>query len=358
MTRQKPSIMRLPTRLALAAAFAVPTLPALTAAAQDAQPDGQVTTVIKRDKPSTFAQPALEGYDFQAVFKRVDGSTVSLRREMDASFKVFQDAIAEAEKLIDEGKTQEAVEKCVVAINGVLQVRDDVLDPMWDAQGYLQEQVAFVRNRLGQALEADPQPSRTGEPREDQLDRQNEAVLDVLALKIRDEKDPTRRKKLVMQYQTLREIGKVRQIAKRLSPDQRRVWASVLKVLDNVSLSHQQVILNTELLFVQFEATAQRLDDNLTLMETMKGARELLGLVNNAGASEGALAQFATDMTNLQQQLDAFNRQTESIVLDENGDLNTALQDVEEKINGPQSALEDPIDDELARRLDRLENPE
>ncbi len=335
---------------------AEPTPPARTLegpprTARAADPDAP-PVIERQGDAQPFAQPSLVGYDFRTVFDRMDTSVSGLRREMGSSFQVFTETIDEAEALLDEGKTEQAVQKCVTAINGVLKVRDDVLTPMWEAQSYLQGQIGYVRTRLGHALEAgDALPQGEG------LDRQSETLLNNLATSIRDERDPVRRQRLVMHYTTLRDIAKVRAMAKQLSPNQRKLWANVLRVLDEVSLSHQQVILSTELLFVQFEVTSQRLGDNLTLMETINGARDLLGMVNSAGSGEGALAAFAQDMQGLQTKLGDFNATIESTIGDQMGELDDALDQVDAQTRRPvvQPGETADLDDELARRIGNLD---
>ncbi|MEM7682191.1 MAG: hypothetical protein AAF288_09570 [Planctomycetota bacterium] len=311
--------------------------------------------VIRRGG-ATGDQPALEGYDFQQVFTQMRSSVNPLQREMNSSFRVFGESVERAEKLLEEGKTEEALEEYTTAIEGVLRVRDDVLDPMWEAQGYLGEQTSYVRGRLGEAIEAGDADQGEGENAEGPAER-SERMLDMLARQVAAEKDPVRQKRLVMQYKTLREIARVRSMSRKLTPNQRKLWDNVLRVLDEVSLAHQQVILNTELLFVRFEAAGQSLNDNLTLMETMRGAKDLLGLVDQAGGEAGAMAQFGEELNSMQSRLDRFNGNIEAALDDSITDLEGAIDAVAgpDALDRAPAGVEDLGDDELSRRIREIE---
>ena len=75
-----------------------------------------------------------DGYDFGQVVATMETSVNPLQREMDLSFRVFVDSVHDAEKMLDEGRTQEAVQKASSAIQSVLAVREQVLAPMWSGQ--------------------------------------------------------------------------------------------------------------------------------------------------------------------------------------------------------------------------------
>ncbi|MEM9295142.1 MAG: hypothetical protein AAGA57_05000 [Planctomycetota bacterium] len=310
--------------------------------------------VIRRNSSATGDQTALEGYNFQQVFTQMRSSVNPLQREMNSSFKDFGEAVERAEKLLEDGKTEEALEEYTVAIENVLRVRDDVLDPMWEAQGYLGEQTSYVRGRLGEAIEAG---DNAGDDEAEDPAQRSERMLDMIARQVAAEKDPVRQKRLVMQYRTLREIARVRQASQRLTPNQRKLWDNVLRVLDEVSLAHQQVILNTELLFVRFEAAGQSLNDNLTLMETMRGAKDLLGLVDQAGGEAGAMAQFGDELSSMQNRLDRFNGNIEAALDDSITDLEGAIDAVAgpDALDRGPAAVEDLGDDELTRRIREIE---
>ena len=107
---------------------------------------------IGQSRPARRETADFDGYDFGHVVEAMETSVNPLQREMDRSFRVFVDSVRDAEQLLDEGRTQEAVQKAAAVIEGVLAVRDVVLDPMWRGQEALAEQIAGVRARLAHAV--------------------------------------------------------------------------------------------------------------------------------------------------------------------------------------------------------------
>jgi len=246
------------------------------------------------------------GYDFGQVVATMETSVNPLQREMDQSFRIFGETIEEAERLLDEGETHEAVQKASAALDVVLAARDRVLNPMWDGQQVLGEQIALARARLAAAVQA------SAKGKEPALDRPTEKTLDALARRISAETDSLRKKRLVAHYRTVRNLARIRAMAVQLSPDQRKMWMSVLNVLDEAALAHQRVMMGSEVLFAQFEATSSNLKSYLSLMDTVDGASRLIRMVRGAGDQAGGMAGFAESMGELQQRLAGFNQSVES----------------------------------------------
>ena len=71
------------------------------------------------------------GYDFAQVVLKVETSVSPLQKVMAGSLKVFAESVDQAQVLIEQGKSKEAIQKCSVAMDTVLKSRDRVLDPMW-----------------------------------------------------------------------------------------------------------------------------------------------------------------------------------------------------------------------------------
>ena len=134
---------------------------------------------------------SFDGYAFGHVVEATATSVNPLQREVDRSFRVFVDSVQEAERLLDEGRTQEAVQMAAAAIDSVLAVRDTVLDPMWEGQEALAEQIAGVRERLAYAVQAAAENGPV------QLDQQTDAMLDAIAQRISSEQDPLRQNRVV-----------------------------------------------------------------------------------------------------------------------------------------------------------------
>ena len=82
-----------------------------------------------------------------------------------------------------------------------------------------------VRTRLAQAVEAAAESGPV------KLDDQTETTLDAIARRIADEQDPLRKKRLVAHYRTVRNLARIKAMSVELSPDQRKMWLSVLQVL-------------------------------------------------------------------------------------------------------------------------------
>lgn len=303
-----------------------------------------------QDKPATAGdEPQFEGYDFAQVVETMEASVNPLQREMDRTFQVFVTGVQEAEELLDEGKTQEAVQKAAVAIDTVLAVREEVLQPMWEGQIALAEQVARVRARLAQAVEA---AAKSGPVK---LDDQTELTLDAIANRIAAEDDPLRKKRLVAHYRTIRNLARIKAMSVELSPDQRKMWLSVLQVLDEAAVAHQQVMMGTEVLFAQFEATAANLRAYVSLMETVDGASQLMQIVRGVDDHSAGMASFADSMNELQQRLAGFNESVEHALQGRMVELEAQIDAIEPmSSDGASPVMIADEDGELAARIARL----
>lgn len=268
-----------------------------------AQPKPQTQPASPPDRSSPAASSGtFEGFDFGQVVEAMESSVSPLQNEMDRSFKLFTDRIQQAAVELDTGQVNEAVQTALAAIDGVLQVRDTVLNPMWDGQRSLTEQTGLVRLRLARAVGIKDSDSASVE-----LDPQSDATLDNIAGRIEAETDPTRRMRLTAHYRTVRNLARIKAIAQRLSPNQRQLWMNVLQVLDEAALAHQQVLMGTEVLFAQLSATSVNLKEYLSLMTTVQGASELLSVVRGAQENGDGLSGFVVSMNELQDRLGAFN---------------------------------------------------
>lgn len=254
------------------------------------------------------ARPVLDGYDFGQVVDTMEASVTPLQEEMDRSFAVLIERMGDAERLLEEGRTLEAMEEASAAIDGVLAVRDKVLEPMWEGQEALMEQTGAARNRLARAMAAVEAEQQPGESEQEQ---QTEQVLDSIASRIAAESDPNRRKRLTAHYRTVRNLANVKKITDQLSPDQRKLWVNVLSVLDDAGLAHQQVLMGSEVLFSQFEATSANLREFMRLHRTVDGASELIEMVRGMQQDGSGFAGFVTNMSDLQNRLAGFNTSME-----------------------------------------------
>lgn len=291
------------------------------------------------------------GYDFEQVVLKVETSVSPLQKEMTGSLKVFSESVDQAQKLIEQGKSKEAIQKCSVAMETVLKSRDRVLEPMWKGQDYLNDQIGKVRGRLAVAVEAAGGDSKV------KLDKKTEKLLDGIAGRISKEADPLRKKRLVAHYRTIRQLSKIKQMANQLSPNQRKLWRNVLGVLENTALTHQQVLMGTEVLFAQFEATTENLKEYEGLIDTVEGASRLLGVVKGLGESGQGLAQFSKNMTELQKRMSGFNTQLEGVLEEKMIDLEAQSEAISSSIDvGSESGvMSASADDELNARLKKFE---
>jgi hypothetical protein len=274
-----------------------------------------------------------------------------LQQELTTSFAAFVESVEQAETLLEQGQPREAVALALAAIDGVLEGREAVLGPMWEGQAFLNEQTSQVRRRLGVALEAQGDGQNA-----QQLGEQAEQVLDGLARQIETETDPVRRHRLVMHYQTVRDMARIRAMANRLTPSQRQTWMSVLRLLDEVSLAHQQVILASELLFAQFETSSSNLEDYLRLSDTIRGASQLVTMLSGGDDAANGMQGFAQSMVNLQTRLAHFNQSIDAYIQDDMGALDRQLDSLGENVRMPDPSTPlNQIDAELAERIQRLE---
>jgi hypothetical protein len=148
-------------------------------------------------------------------------------------------------------------------------------------------------------------------------------------------------------------------MANQLSPNQRKLWRNVLAVLENTALTHQQVLMGTEVLFAQFAATTANLKEYEGLIDTVEGASRLLGVVRGLGESGQGLAQFSRNMTDLQKRMSGFNTQLEGILEDKMIDLESQSEAISSSIqvDGEGGVMTSADDAELIARLKKFDNP-
>jgi hypothetical protein len=301
-----------------------------------------------------------EGFDFSEIVETMENSVDPLQREMDLSFKVFTESIMEAERLLDEGATNDAVQMAAAAVDAVLAVRDQVLGPMWEGQLALTEQTGKVRLRLARAVASANAPNPVA------MDPQTEVTLDNIASRIAREEDPTRKQRLVAHYRTVRDLARIKAMAQQLTPDQRKLWLNVLKVLDEAAVTHQRVLMGSEVLFAQLDATSSNLRDYLSLMETVEGASNLLSVVRGAGDDMGGMSDFVESMNQLQTRLGAFNESVQQALEGRMIDLSAQIDALDPVSGAPGTAgspggagssplMSSEIDAELSERIQRVE---
>lgn len=259
------------------------------------------------------------GYDFAVVVDRMSDSVQGLEQEMGTSLKQFLDSVNQAEKLLQQGDDQQAVRICADAVDRVLEAREQVLGPMWEGQKFLTEQIGWVRQRLAQAVEAAQVDVN------DKLDDRSEKLLDSIAKRIAREDNPLRKKWLIGHYRTTRNLAQIKRMSVSLSPDQRAMWANVLSVLEEASFAHQQILMGSEVLFAQFQATAANLHEYMTLMETVDGAARLMQMVRGSGDNAAAMEDFAGSMTHLQQRLSTFSEAVEGVLQNRMAELEARI---------------------------------
>ena len=318
--------------------------------AADPAPDrGTADRVATRSAPA--GEDPLAGFDFGQVIERYDESMDPLQAEMTESFRVFDDSLDRAEALLAEGRTQEAIEEAVAAIDGVSSSKDRVLSPMWEGQRFLSEQTATVRQRLAESLMVE------GAEPDAKLDKQTESMLDGIAMELLHETDPARRQRLVMRYRAVRNLAQIKRLTEQLSPDQRRLWVQVHRVLEEASNTHLEVMLGTESLFAQFDATAENLRSYLGALEMLDDAGELLGRVRGDGDEDTGLAAFAANLNRMRESLAGFNTAVEGMISTSMTDLESrvaALRD-DSLIDGVESGGDLARDAEFQARLERLQ---
>ena len=307
-----------------------------------------VSSASPEDGAVSAPPDGFEGYDFEQVVQRVETSVDPLQQEMAGSFQAFSESLETAEQFLSEDKPEEAVAVCATAIENVVGSHETVLTPMWEGQTYLAEQAAQVRARLAKAVEA------SGGSAETQLGERAEAMLDGIAKRVADETDERRKKRLVAHYRTIRQLAQIRQMSQQLSPNQRKLWKNVLRVLEDTALAHQQVLMGTEVLFAQFEATAANLKDYRELIRTVDGAAKLLGVARGLGQSGAGLGRLSESMYGLQKRVGGLNGQIEEMLQIRMFDLESQVESVTAIADEETGAVPAAIDDELSERLARV----
>ena len=304
---------------------------------------------IAQTAPNSARDADFEGFDFAHVVEAMETSVNPLKREMDLSFRVFIEGMGQADQKLDEGELTAAVHEAAAALDAVLKVREDVIGPMWEGQTLLTEQIASVRARLAEAAEA------ADEAGPSKITTEAEATLDRLAQRIGAESDPMRRERLEAHYRAVRSLARIRSMAVQLTPDQREMWMNVLGVLEEAALAHQQVLIGSEILFAQFDATAENLRHYVELIETLEGASQLMAMVRGADGPAGQLAGmngFAAGMADLQERLGMFNESVEQALTERTLELESEIGLIDRSAIGGQT--EPGEDRELAARIARL----
>ena len=324
---------------AIAAAAPAPTVGITTPVAAPSQ-------AKSRNKGAGKSGKGMIGdYDFGEVVQTLQTSVQPLEGQINNGFPKFVGQLDDAIVLMEDGKTKEAVAMSAQAVDGVLLARDSIVDPLWEAQFYLNAQIADVRNRLATSLTTNNPTSTAGK-----ADTESNKMLDTIASRISKTQDPARKKKLVAHYRTIRTLASVRKASVQMTPDQRKLWFSVLKVLDQASAAHQQVLLGSETLFAQLDGTATQLRDYLGLLQTVEGVDALLGSVEGGGM-EG----FVEGMRLMQAQMETFSQSMEGALQGSMAELESrvdSMQNLETK--GDSVVAPSTIDDELQTRMDRM----
>ena len=285
-------------------------------------------------------------YDFGEVVQALRNSVQPLAGEIGNGFPRFVGQIDDAIALMEQGRNTEAVALSAQAIDGVLASRDAVVNPLWEAQFYLNEQIAVVRSKLAQSLTTNDPTTDAGK-----ATAQSAQMLDQIATRISQTKDPVRKRQLVAHYRTMRTLTKVRANSLHMSPDQRKLWFGVLRVLEQASVAHQQVLMGSETLFAQLDGTGSQLRDYLGLMQTMAGVDSLLGSVQGGG-----MQGFVEGMKTLQDQMESFSESMQGALESSMVDLETRVDSIQATSSDDEGGLLTPtsIDDELKSRIDRI----
>ena len=341
------------TRMPVAVTAAAAPKPVYAIAAAASAPTVGITTPVgvpsqakSRNKGAGKSGKGMIGdYDFGEVVQTLQTSVQPLEGQINNGFPKFVGQLDDAIVLMEDGKTKEAVAMSAQAVDGVLLARDSIVDPLWEAQFYLNAQIADVRNRLATSLTTNNPTSTAGK-----ADAESNKMLDTIASRISKTQDPARKKKLVAHYRTIRTLASVRKASVQMTPDQRKLWFSVLKVLDQASAAHQQVLLGSETLFAQLDGTATQLRDYLGLLQTVEGVDALLGSVEGGGM-EG----FVEGMRLMQAQMETFSQSMEGALQGSMAELESrvdSMQNLETK--GDSVVAPSTIDDELQTRMDRM----
>lgn len=286
-------------------------------------------------------------YDFGEVVQTVNSSMQPLAGEIRTGFPTFVDQIGDAIALMEAGRNQEAVALSAQAVDGVLAARDSVVNPLWDAQFFLNEQVAIVRSRLALSLTTNDPSTPTGK-----ATQRSTATLDQLASQIAKTKDPARKKRLTAHYRTMRKLTEVNAKKMHMTPDQRKLWLGMLTVLEHALQGHEQVLMQAETLFATLDGNSSQLHDYLGVLQTTKDIEQMFGV--NGGGMQG----FVEGMKTLQEQMDAFAENMQSAIDASMADLESRVETMQTTaIEGTDAATADgtvAIDEELQARINRV----
>ena len=99
---------------------------------------------------AAFARQSQQQHEEAESLRQAQNAEI--RKRLKEVKAVTDDDIEDAVALMEAGRTEEAVALSSAAIDAVLASRDGVVEPLWEAQFYLTEQIAGVRSRLAASL--------------------------------------------------------------------------------------------------------------------------------------------------------------------------------------------------------------
>ncbi|MDA1106167.1 MAG: hypothetical protein O2855_06195 [Planctomycetota bacterium] len=335
-----------PVAVRPAPVIVTPVAPAAPRAAAPVAPAPVIVTPRDLTLSNVRKDPKhISDYDFGEVVQTMRESVQPLSGELSDGFPRFIGEIDQAILLMDEGRIQEAVAMSANAVDGVLASRDGVVNPLWETQFYLQEQISMVRGRLAESISGGDKATAAG-----QSAAQQERMLDQVATRIAQTKDPIRKRRLIGHYRTIRTLGKAKAASVAMTPDQRKLWHGVLRVLEQATLAHQQVMMGAETLFSQLDGTSMQLRDYLTLMQTIDGVDAMLGSVQGGGM-EG----FVEGMKTLQDQMETFSESMQVALESSMADLESRVETIQ-AVESEDGSIMAPtsLDDELMSRINRV----
>jgi len=278
--------------------------------------------------PATLPpQKAQEGrHDFSQVLGIFAKSITPARTEMGTAVQGFGLAMDEANRLMDRGEYQAAIDVSLEAINGMLDLRNRIVDPLLDGQEKMVDEIGPLRESVAKSLLEQPTEQRTGV---DAFDDRTRRELTQLARQHRDATTANAQRLAMQKFRTKLRLAQLKQRAK--SSEQRviQVRQRLLERLDQMHAVLGELSINAELTFSSLDGQAKLLEQYRDSLQMAKTAQEAEAALAEAFGTLG----FGGSLTEMEDKLMDFGNSIDDqlvAVLD-------SLSDTSQRTAGPGS---------------------
>lgn len=305
MTRISPLSRPRTTTAALLVAFCAGVGPTLSQAQSVAEPAAVEPAVLQSAETAPAASPKARSgqYDYTQVLTIFKDSIGPVRSEMGSALSGFGLAMQDANRQMDQGDFEAAIVTSLEAIDGMLALRDQIVDPLLDGQEGMVKEIGPLREALARALSESPAEQGRGLAA---LDDRTRGELIQLARQYRDATTDNARRLAEQKFRTKFRLAELKQRARGSEERVNEARRRLLERLDQMLAVLGELSVNAEITFTTLGAQSElfhQYRESLQLARTAQEAEaalnEIFGGLGFGGALteiEGLLEQFGTDI--------------------------------------------------------------